>query len=107
MFLQRLATSLNETGHGVLRSMEAEVLRGDVRTAFEGVQQAHSGYEHALAIASDADLDREGFLALHEQGRAYAATVMNYSNAVMALLSYMETARADAKSQVREAASQG
>jgi len=35
-----------------------------VRTAFEGVQQAHSAYEYALAIASDTDLDREGFLAL-------------------------------------------
>ena len=82
-------------------------MKRDVRTAFESVQQAHSAYEDALAIASDTDLDREGFLALHQQGRAYAATVMNYSNAVMALLSYMETAKADAKSQLREAASQG
>jgi len=98
---------LNEPGYGVLRSKEAEVLRGDVRTAFEGVQRAHSTYERALTIASDIDLDREGLLALHEQGRAYAATVMNYSNAVMALLSYMETARANAKSQLRGAASQG
>ena len=66
-----------------------------MRSAYERVQDAQTAYEHTLAIASDADLDPEGFVALHQTGHAYAATVLNYSNAVMALLAYVETGRSD------------
>ena len=76
-------------------------MKRDVRTTFEGVQQAQSAYEHALATASDANLDCEGFLALHQQGRAYAAAVLSYSDAVMALLSHMETSRRDSDDRVK------
>jgi hypothetical protein len=68
-----------------------------VRLAHEQVQQAEAAYNQALATAADSDLSPGGVLALHKQGRVYATAVMTYSNAVMALLAYMDTARADAK----------
>jgi hypothetical protein len=90
-------TDLADSRHAVLRSKLASTLRAEVRAAHEQVQQADAAYNQALAIAPDSNLGPEGVLALHQQGRVYATAVMTYSNAVMALLAYMETARGDAK----------
>jgi len=61
--------------------------------AHERLQHAHDAYERALAIAWDTDLGPDRVLALHQQGRTYATEVTAYSNAVMALLSHIETTR--------------
>jgi hypothetical protein len=66
-----------------------------VCAAHERLLQAHSAYDQALSIATDSSLGSKGFHALHQQGRAYATAVMTYSNAVMALLAYIETAQVD------------
>lgn len=92
-----LRTELADPRNAVLRSKLASTLRAEVRLAHERVQQAEAAYNQALAIAVDSALSPDGFYALHQQGRVYATAVMTYSNAVMALLAYMETAREDAK----------
>jgi hypothetical protein len=88
---------LADSRHAVIRSKLASTLRAEVRLAREHVQEAQSAYNQALDIAVDSALGPDGFYALHQQGRVYATAVMTYSNAVMALLAYMETAREDAK----------
>ena len=92
MFI-RISATLNLPSRGVLRSKEAEVLRQDVRAAHERLQQAQDEYEKALAIAADIDLGPEGLFIMYRQGHAYATAVLTYSDAVMAMLSYMETGR--------------
>ena len=77
-------------------------LKQDVDSAFQLVQQTQDSYREALAIASDTYLNADGFLALRQEGRAYAAAVMAYSNAVMALLSYMETTRENIRTYLRD-----
>ena len=67
-----------------------------MRSAYERLQQSQDEYEKALAIVvSDTDLGPEGLFIMHQQGRAYATAVLIYSDAVMTLLSYMETGRND------------
>ena len=73
-----------------------------MRFAHERLQQTQDEYETALAIASDSDLGPEGIFIIHQQGRAYATAVLIYSDAVMALLSYMETGRSDRAERVEK-----
>jgi len=61
------------------------------------LQEVQAGYKDALAIIADTDYSPDGSLALRQRSREYAQAVKQYSDAVMALLAYMETARADGK----------
>ena len=73
--------------------------------AHERLQHAQDAYEHALAIAWDTDLSPDGVLALHQHGRTYATAVIAYSDAVMALLSHMETTRENTRTHLRDTGS--
>ena len=73
----------------------ASALRQAVYDAYDAVQKAHVAYEQALAIAADTEASPDGWFALRRRGSEYGAAVTRYSSAVVAWLSFMETARAD------------
>jgi hypothetical protein len=75
-------------------------LRRAVYEAYEVVQKAQEGYAHALEIAHDTNMSSDGMLGIKQQGREYAYAVTQYSNAVMAWLSFMDAIRADANKTV-------
>ena len=75
------------------KSQQADALRNAVHEAYELVQKTHVAYEHAVAGAVDTDVSSEGLLALRQQGQEYAHAVTQYSNAVMAFVSFMDICR--------------
>jgi hypothetical protein len=60
----------------------------DAREEFE---KAHLRYKYALSVAADTGpLNFDGKLALQQSGREYAKAVVQWSNAVMAWLAFVD-----------------
>lgn len=70
--------------------------------AFKAVQEAHARYHEALA---DTDRSPDGALAYRQSGRDYASAVGQYTGAVMAWLSHMETNPENAVKLIRKGTS--
>src|SRR5579864_6271639 len=68
---------------------EAETLRQAASDAYAALQLAHLRYEHALSIAVDASPTAVAFVRRERQH--YADSIVQYSNAAMAWLSYADT----------------
>ena len=89
------------------KSQQADALRNAVHEAYELVQKTHVGFEHAVAVAANTDVSSEGLLALRQQGRDYAHAVTEYSNAVMAWVSFMDIHRREITKSAHKATTAG
>jgi len=59
--------------------------------ASQALKVAHEKYQHSLAIVMDTEVNADGMLALRNEGRAYAASITQYSEAAMAWLVFVDT----------------
>jgi len=80
---------MDDIGSISSKAQQGAALRKAVDDAYELVQKAHVAYETALDTAAVTSLSSDEAVAIREKGRAYAAAVMQYSNAVMAWLGFM------------------
>jgi hypothetical protein len=74
-----------------LRTDRAGVLGKAMVEARQALNVAHEKYQHSLAIVMDAGVNKDGMLALRNEGRAYAAAITQYSEATMAWLVFVDT----------------
>lgn len=81
-----------------LRTAQANALRKAMVDARLALDQAHADYQHAFAAAVDLDANVDGAYGLVQQGRAYAAALTRYTEAIMGWLIF-----ADAKLGAKKA----
>ncbi|HEY7413742.1 MAG TPA: hypothetical protein VH593_01005 [Ktedonobacteraceae bacterium] len=74
-----------------LRTDRAHTLGKAMLEASQALKVAHEKYQHSLAIVMDTEVNADGMLALRNEGRAYAAAIMDYSRAAMAWLVFVDT----------------
>ena len=78
-----------------LYSPEAQSLRNSLAAAREVLEEARHGYQNACATFEDTNGSDDGRFALRRQGLSYAHAVTQFSDAVMAWLSYVESSIRD------------
>jgi len=71
-------------------SPQAQNLRNSLAAAREVLEKARRGYQNACATFEDTNGSDDGRFALRRQGLSYAHAVTQFSDAVMAWLTFVD-----------------